>query len=351
MASLSAHLRQPDAHVGLPFHPDCPICRQERLVGTFAAGEFVSLRAQAAVAASVLALGTTAPAALAAEQDSEHEGASPVAQTGSTDPSQNPSFDPGGAAETLPQAPTGPQNPAPATPGNDDGGPIEQQSATNTNDPVVDNGDGQDKGQPQTPQTPQSQQTPQTPATPQSTPMAGDQGATQPSTADAAPALPSPPDAGPAADSPATAPEPDDPIPTGADEAGVGGTARGASRPRRPRRHASHRAERGPVRHTQAVGGGTVSPPAPSPAATSTPSRQTAEAITTTTAGDAKPGDSTHTVHAGESLWSIASDVLGPTASPARVAREVHRLWQINKERIGTGDPDLVMAGTTLRLR
>lgn len=151
MAPLTAHLREPDAHAALPFHPDCPICRHERLVGTFRSGEFAPLRAQAALAASVLALGTTAPAALAAEQDSEHEGASPVAQTGSTDPSQNPNFDPGGNAETLPQAPTGPQNPAPATPGNDDDGPIEQQSATNTNDPVIDNGDGQDKGQPRRP--------------------------------------------------------------------------------------------------------------------------------------------------------------------------------------------------------
>jgi hypothetical protein len=351
MAPLTAHLRHPDSHAALPFHPDCPICRHERLVGTFRSGEFVPLRAQAALAASVLALGTTAPAALAAEEDFEHEGASPVAQTGSTDPSQNPNFDPGGNAETLPQAPTGPQNPAPATPGNDDGGPIEQQSATKTNDPVVDNGDGQDKGQPQTPQTPQAQQTPQTPPTPQSTPMVADQGATQPLTADASPASPSPADAGPTADAPSTAPEPDEPIPTGADETGIGATARGASRPQRLRRHASRRAEHKPVRQTQAVGSGTVSPPAPSPAATSTPSLQTAEATTTTSAGDAKPGDSTHRVHAGESLWTIASDVLGPGASPARIAREVHRLWQLNRERIGTGNPDLVMAGTTLRLR
>src|SRR6266545_2821170 len=218
MAPLTAHLRYPDSHAALPFRPDCPICRHERLVGTFRSGEFVSLRAQAAVAASVLMLGTTAPAALGAEQDSEHEGASPVAQTGSTDPSQNPNFDPGGNAETLPQAPTGPQNPAPATPGNDDGGPIEQQSATNTNDPVVDPGDGQDKGQPQTQQTSQTQQTPQTPPTPQSTPVAADQGATPPSTGDASPAPPSPADAGPAGDAPSTAPEPDEPIPTGADK-------------------------------------------------------------------------------------------------------------------------------------
>jgi Tfp pilus assembly protein FimV len=65
----------------------------------------------------------------------------------------------------------------------------------------------------------------------------------------------------------------------------------------------------------------------------------------------AKPGDRTHTVLRGESLWAIASDLLGRDASPARVAREVHRLWQLNRDRIGTGDPELLLVGTTLVLR
>ena len=173
MTSLSAHLRQPDAHGALPFHADCPICRSERLLGSLAVGGPISARAQAALAASVLALSTTAPAALAAEPDSEHEGTAAVTQTGSTDPSQNPNFDPGGNSEALPaQAPTMPQNPAPATAGNDDSGPVEQQPATNTNDPVVDNGDGQDAGQPQT------QPSPQQPPTPQPPTAAADQTAT-----------------------------------------------------------------------------------------------------------------------------------------------------------------------------
>jgi len=40
----------------------------------------------------------------------------------------------------------------------------------------------------------------------------------------------------------------------------------------------------------------------------------------------------------------------GRDASPAEIARIVNRLWTLNADRIGTGDPDLVMAGTTLRL-
>jgi len=58
-----------------------------------------------------------------------------------------------------------------------------------------------------------------------------------------------------------------------------------------------------------------------------------------------------YVVEAGDSLWSIAKRLLGPDASPGRLAREVSRLWTLNEDRIGTGDPDLLMAGTRLRLR
>ena len=77
-----------------------------------------------------------------------------------------------------------------------------------------------------------------------------------------------------------------------------------------------------------------------------------AAGVSTRAAGRiAKPGDRTHTVLRGESLWAIASDLLGRDDSPARVAREVHRLWQLNRDRIGTGDADLLLVGTTLLLR
>jgi LysM domain-containing protein len=58
-----------------------------------------------------------------------------------------------------------------------------------------------------------------------------------------------------------------------------------------------------------------------------------------------------HVVRPGESLWFIAARVVGGRATPAQIAREVHRLWTLNKGRIRTGDPDLLMVGTRLVLR
>jgi LysM repeat protein len=57
----------------------------------------------------------------------------------------------------------------------------------------------------------------------------------------------------------------------------------------------------------------------------------------------------TYTVRAGDTLWAIASAQLGAGATPGQVAREVQRLWEKNKDVIGTGDPDLVGVGVTLR--
>jgi nucleoid-associated protein YgaU len=59
----------------------------------------------------------------------------------------------------------------------------------------------------------------------------------------------------------------------------------------------------------------------------------------------------THTVRAGESLWTIAERLVGPDASATAIAAEVARLWELNRDRIGSGDPSLIYAGTTLRLR
>jgi hypothetical protein len=58
-----------------------------------------------------------------------------------------------------------------------------------------------------------------------------------------------------------------------------------------------------------------------------------------------------HVVVTGECLWVIARHLLGGRPSITRIAAEVKELWALNKERIHTGNPDVLPAGTWLRLR
>jgi hypothetical protein len=64
----------------------------------------------------------------------------------------------------------------------------------------------------------------------------------------------------------------------------------------------------------------------------------------------ARPGARSHVVAPGESLWSIATDFLEAGASSGEISREVERLWERNRDRIGTGDRNLLLAGTALQL-
>jgi hypothetical protein len=54
-------------------------------------------------------------------------------------------------------------------------------------------------------------------------------------------------------------------------------------------------------------------------------------------------------VEPGDCLWSIGQKRLGPDAAPARVANEVERIFEVNRDRIGD-DPGLIFAGQELFL-
>jgi nucleoid-associated protein YgaU len=56
-------------------------------------------------------------------------------------------------------------------------------------------------------------------------------------------------------------------------------------------------------------------------------------------------------VRPGDCLSHIAAAVLSPGADALEIEEEVERLWRLNEDRIGTGDPDLIYPGTVLRLR
>jgi nucleoid-associated protein YgaU len=86
-----------------------------------------------------------------------------------------------------------------------------------------------------------------------------------------------------------------------------------------------------------------VEPAAPAPPATA-PVSQPSEPRSAPIIGPS------YTVRQGDSLWSIARRILGPEASAGRIAREVNRLWELNEQRIGTGNPSLIHVGTVLQL-
>jgi len=320
MTSLRAHLRRPGSHGGLPFHPDCPVCRDERLVGQLHPQAITSHRTLAALTAGLLAVSAAAPplAAAAREPDQEQTGTADPGAT--TDSSRNPDHDPGGAGNTAPDTST--PSPAPGTPEPD---PPDPEPAKDTPAPVDDQGDKPDPDTqrqtgPDTTQTP----APQTPA---------------------APAAPTPT---------ATA------TPTGVvAPAPVGQVPQTTLVPHRPK--APHQQPRHPKHMTQTTTPlGTSTPeiqmslPAPQAQADtpvvepSTPATRTAAPHVGGTR--AVHGGRVHVVVAGESLWSIARGQLGHGASNADIAREVHRLWELNAKVIATGNPDLLPVGTKLKL-
>jgi LysM domain len=102
-------------------------------------------------------------------------------------------------------------------------------------------------------------------------------------------------------------------------------------------------------------GGRAVAPPSSTtPPAEAPPPPAPPEPASVPPAEPAEPGAlagrHVHVVRPGESLWSIATALLPLGADNAEISAEVHRLWRLNAARIGTGDPDLILVGTRLRL-
>jgi hypothetical protein len=296
MSSLSVHLGQTEDHSALPFHPSCPVCRRERLAGSLDGEELVSRRTQAAIAAGLLAFSAVGPtAAVAAGPDEEIEGSAEIVETGDTD-----SLELGDSTIALDDA-------GPAAPDDETAAPVSDGSdvafdeASNEEAPD----DGSVEAEAEAPE-------PAVEPAPAPEPVAV-----------AAPPAATPPTTG--------APEQVTANQLRVDRAAV------TKRTRRAVRSVEHRV---------------VASPAPAVAPSTTAQAPvTVRVVAGTSADQAAPGDRFHTVRRVESLWSIASDMLGENASVDRVAREVSRLWELNAERIGTGSPDLVFAGTRLMLR
>jgi resuscitation-promoting factor RpfA len=326
MGSLTPHLLEPGDHGRLPFHPSCPVCRRERLHGTLSQEPVVSRRTQAVLASGVLAFSAGAPGlAGAAAPDRQAEGIA-APEDPAVGEIDDPAFDPGGET-SLPFETA----PAPSETAEEDdgvGAPIDAEP--------VDDPDGRlaplaaEEGAPMADDA--------APVPEEVPPATGDEvsGATE--TPPSPPA--EPPDTGEV-----TVPDP---------PADQSERRDSAYRAERERRHLDNVPAAGVHAQEEPV----LQPPTPPPPADdgyiTVPATQPAAATAAAAGperGSSLRGARAYVVQPGDSLWSIAKRILGADASPARIAREVDRLWSLNQERIATGDPDLLHVGTDLRLR
>lgn len=313
MDPLDSHVRAAGDHGRLAFHPGCPTCRGERLLGGPANIRLVPLRLQAAAAAAALAMlpTVTATPVLADGGDGEEVGTQDPDSVNTGDPADDPNFRP----------PKGPKRP--------------DQELGPTVDPDAPTNDGEPNP------LEEGSTTPPPPAPPASVPTPGPGAPTPPPVSPPPPPTPSP------------GPSPAAPLPLQPPAAG-----HPRDRPRSPAKRTT-----GTQRTAQPQHGAAPAPARPvSPAAKVAPTGSVPEspdrapnppaarAATQRGATKAAQRGRLYTVQAGDSLWSIAARRLGPDSSPAQVAAVVQRLWQLNAETISSGDPDLIVPGQRLRL-
>jgi LysM repeat protein len=313
LSSLREHLLTTQGHGRLPFRGDCPLCTAERLRGSIAPATLVPRRAQAGLAAAVLLASSAAgPASALAqrEPDAEREGHAPDAvlpgEVGG-DQAIDPEFDPGAGLQSSPdQSFETPE-------------PVEENEAVEGDalvDPVAIQERQEDAGGP------------------------SGGGATSEVGADRRVPPPAP--------EPVAAPAP-------SVEPHASPPAVHLAEPTDGKRSNARSAAYGVVVERSSPTSVQQPPSEPSAPSEPTPSPTLASAQPvppTDRQDDRRPAArNRHVVQPGETLWSIARGRLGPDASTAAIAREVDRLWELNADSIGTGDPNLIVAGQVLILR
>ena len=312
MRSLTAHLREPEDHGRLPSIPDCPVCRDERLAGHLPPAARPAAN-QALLAAGVLA---SRPPDPVCRRDRARPGAR------------------GSAAPRRPVPRTPPTTPTsiPAATR-----PTFRRSAAGVA--------GRRAARPRQRRRRRSSRSPRRPDAP--IVDAGDGSATSPGAGRPRPArLPRQPER----------------------RHPHGGRRPPAAHPRRAasRRAAALPLPIAPRDPTAARGGAATRPRDGGPAATAPPvspgnqhtdfgaaSRHAdgrwrrLDSAPRARAAEGRAGRPVHVVLAGESLWSIASDLLGGQARPRRDRARGRPAVGAQQHRIATGDPDLLLVGTS----
>jgi LysM domain len=340
--SLSAHLTAGPDHARLGFHPACAVCRNQRLAGALS-DTVLSARAHAGLLAAALAAGTLVPGSVAAASDSSTPPTATASQAPPPAPTPAPEPSPAPAPDVPPFG-TDETQEAPA-----DEAPHMRELLTSPEAGTDTEGEDVSGEADETAPAPMPVgQAPAEPAPAELAPVPLGQPPAPPLPIEPPPAPPQPV----SAPSPPPSPEPVAPSPAAELEQDatahpadpdVKRKARGRkAKPRRPAAKPVVDWEDTPERENApaSVGAG-VPAAAAKTALVSQPAKPVSDHIT----------GAIYTVQPGDSLWSIACRLVGPRASAARIARELNRLWELNREQIGTGDPSLIYAGTVLRIQ
>lgn len=150
-----------------------------------------------------------------------------------------------------------------------------------------------------------------------------------------------------------------EPEPTAAAAAPNYAPEQGASQPGSEVEVVANQSLKAPPQHQDRVAGEVTEEAAPTspetvpaaPPAEEAPRPTPPPAATTTTAPNRDlAGKRVYIVQPGDCLSYIAAALLPAGADTAQIEAEVERLWKLNADRIGTGDPNLIYAGTELLL-
>jgi nucleoid-associated protein YgaU len=346
MSSLQAHLEQHELLAGaLAFRRDCPICHAERVQGQLPSATLVPRSACAAVTAAVLATSAFAPGIAAA---TDRQGVAAPAPESPPPPQVSDVQVGGGAVAPASGGSSAYDEPsADAAQPSDRGARPDQRARepeSGAGAPAHDEPDGPSStADPDRGGSPASGRESSAEPPTRPTPEPDEAAATQPSvTSDhdtpEVSATPTPADTEPAPTPVSDAREGTVPersstgqptLPSADIRRSVGSNRSAPTSIRRAEedgrgsaRRGTRRVEGTPVRATRATDVVHVAPDEPT----------------------------SYTVRPGDSLWRIAERHLGPRATTTATAQEVARLWETNQQRIGTGNPDLIFPGQTLRV-